>query len=95
MQGVSGPAIDPAEWSITSLLVKHFILNQPCQDVIKIGFNKTRRICEKYLRQLPREIFSRKLHNGQTQIRDWLLYSSKKMHCFVFIVFCFPKENLY
>ncbi|KAL4142249.1 hypothetical protein QTP88_004744 [Uroleucon formosanum] len=33
MQGVSSPAIDPAEWSINSLLVEHFILNQPRQDI--------------------------------------------------------------
>lgn len=70
---MSGPAIDPAKWSINSLLVEYFILNQPRQDISKIDFNKTRRIYGKYLRQLPRDIFSRKLHNGQTQIRDWLL----------------------
>jgi len=95
MQGVSGLAIDPAEWSINSLLVEHFFLNQPRQDISKIDFNKTRRFYGKYLRQRPRDIFLIKLHNGQTQIRDWLLYSSQKMRYSIFIVFCFPKQNLY
>ncbi|KAL5238866.1 hypothetical protein ACI65C_006276 [Semiaphis heraclei] len=91
MQGMSSPAIDPAKWLINPSLVEHFILNQPRQDISYIDFSKTRRIYGKYLRQLPREIFSRKLHNGQTQIRDWLLYSSSKNALFCFHCLLFSK----
>ncbi|KAL5239307.1 hypothetical protein ACI65C_006717 [Semiaphis heraclei] len=91
MQGMSSPAIDPAKWLISPSLVEHFILNQPRQDISNIDFIKTRRIYGKYLRQLPRDIFSRKLHNGQTQIRDWLLYSSSKNALFCFHCLLFSK----
>ncbi|KAF0694297.1 zinc finger MYM-type protein 1-like, partial [Aphis craccivora] len=38
-------------------------------------------------------IFSRKLHNGQTQIRDWLLYSSSKNALFCFHCVLFSKRK--
>lgn len=95
MQGVSSPAIDPAEWSINSLLVEHFILNQPRQDISKIDFNKTRRIYGKYLRHCL-EIYSQEsyiMDKHKFEIGYYIL--PQKMRYSVFIVFFFSKENLY
>lgn len=91
MYVVCGPGSDPAQWPIDSSLTEYFILNQPHQNISKISFNKTRRIYGKYWRQLPRDIFTRKLHNGKYKIRGWLLYSSSKNTLFCFYSLLFSK----
>ncbi|KAE9536152.1 hypothetical protein AGLY_007375 [Aphis glycines] len=50
--------------------INYFILNQLIHNVNKINFYKTGRKCGKYFRKLPRSIFTRTLHNGQTTNRE-------------------------
>jgi hypothetical protein len=71
-------------------------LNQPIQDVKKINFNKTGRMCGKYFRKLPSSIFIRTLHNGQITNREWLLYSlsANALFCFQCLLFSNKKSNL-
>ncbi|XP_025412709.1 zinc finger MYM-type protein 5-like [Sipha flava] len=90
------PDLDPAKWKINSSLIDYFILNQPIQDVKKINFNKTGRMCGKYFRKLPSSIFIRTLHNGQITNREWLLYSlsANALFCFQCLLFSNKKSNL-
>lgn len=83
------PDNDPALWSINNEIINFFLLNQPKQNIESIDFNTTKRLIGKYIRHLPIDIFKRKMQNGETIFRDWILYSKLKnalfcFHCLLF-----------
>lgn len=43
----------------------------------------------KYSRYLPRQVFTRELHNGERKSRDWVLYScsGNSLYCFYCLLF--------
>lgn len=83
------PSQDPALWNINSDIIDFFIRNPVVSNPKIINFYKTIRKCGEYNRKLPYDIFKRKLLNGEIKYRQWLLYSTLKMHYFVFTAFYF------
>jgi hypothetical protein len=65
---------DPAEWEITPDLIHHFAKHIPSQSVESDLFLKGRSYGDK-VRYARKEYFIRRLTNGETVQRDWLIYS--------------------
>jgi len=83
------PNIDPALWEINFSNINYLLLNPPKQNLKLINLKKTKRVVGKYVRYLPLNIFNRKMQNGETHFRDWILYSQSKnaLFCFQCLLF--------
>lgn len=58
-----------------------------------IKFKSTVRKIGKYSRYLPRQIFTRELHNGEGKSRDWVLYSRSENSIYCFYCLLFAKNK--
>lgn len=68
---------DPALWNINSEIIDYFIRNPVVPNSKMINFDITVSKCGELNRKLPHNIFKRKLLNGDTKDRLWLLYYIK------------------
>jgi len=80
---------DPAKWILNSNTINYLVHNKisTCWESIK--FKSTLRKIGKYSRYLPRQVFTRELHNGECKSRDWVLYSCSEnsLYCFYCLLF--------
>ena len=81
---------DPANWDRSNeSLIEHLMLNPPKNNLHLIN---QQQFCstnvagaKKRGRSLSKEVFYRKLVNGEKQLRDWLIYSPQNQS-----LYCFP-----
>jgi hypothetical protein len=75
---------DPAEWEITPDLIHHFAKHIPSQNIESDIFLKGRSYGDK-VRYARKEYFIRRLTNGETVQKYWLMYSPStgKTYCYV------------
>uniref|UniRef100_A0A6P7GKF2 Zinc finger MYM-type protein 5-like n=1 Tax=Diabrotica virgifera virgifera TaxID=50390 RepID=A0A6P7GKF2_DIAVI len=76
---------DPADWTKDDRTIEYLIMNPPQQD-LNIDFSSSAiRGSTGTNRSLTRNIFFRKMLNGEMKLRNWLLYSISKKS-----LFCIP-----
>lgn len=74
-------------------MIDYFIRNPVVSNPKIINFDNTIRKCGEFNRKLPRDIFKRKLLNGEIKDRQWLLYSTSKNAPFCFYCLLFSNKK--
>jgi len=80
---------DPAKWVLNTHTINYFVHKKVPICLESIKFKSTSRKIGKYSRYLPRQVFTRKLHNGERKSRDWVLYSCSEnsLYCYYCLLF--------
>lgn len=73
---------DPATWIINDTTIDYLLSNEIKQNIIDFSSTKTFYPAVKKFRSLTKNMFQRKLINGETQERKYLVYSSSKKALF-------------
>ena len=81
--------IDPAKWHVSPDLIDYFSMNNPPQNVIHNHHASEREYGDKK-RYVRKQYFARKMNNGETVNRGWLVYSlsTGNVYCYICTLFC-------
>lgn len=79
---------DPADWVINDTTIEQLLLTNIDQN-LDADFSVTATYCpiSKKNRHLTKNVFQRKLKNGEVQVRKYLIYSPKKK---MFVLYTMP-----
>jgi hypothetical protein len=77
------------KWILNSNTINYFVHNKVSTCLENIKFKSTLRKIGKYSRYLPKQVFTRELHNGENKSSNWVLYSCSEnsLYCFYCLLF--------